>query len=96
MSIDIISGKEKRINVWSSFRAFYLCLSCFGIIISGKVQKRIARGRNDQKALMTYDQTCLKLKILSKFFEAFLTPPPIKILSPLMRFFAICVIFVGL
>ena len=29
-----------------------------------------------------------RLKILSKFFEAFLTPPPISILSPLMRLFA--------
>ena len=38
------------------FQNVYLCLSCFGIIISGKVQKRIARGRNDQKALMTYDE----------------------------------------
>ena len=46
---------RKKINVCSFFRMFYLCLSCFGIIISGKVQKQLARGRNDQKAFMTYD-----------------------------------------
>ena len=33
---------------------------------------------------------------LSKFFVAFLTPPPIVILSPTIKFLAILVIFVGL